>query len=70
MPLAALPLFLFASAFWLMISMIKVVAMDIGKMVEMELGLSKKELEDRFGETVDYKAQSPIQTCRHPLDPV
>ncbi len=39
LPFAALPLFLFASAFGLIISMIKVVAMDIGKMVEMGLGL-------------------------------
>jgi lipopolysaccharide transport system permease protein len=39
LPLAALPLFLFASAFGLIIAMVRVVAMDIGKMTEMGLGL-------------------------------
>ena len=39
LPLAAVPLFLFAAAFGLVVSMIRVVAMDIGKMVEMGLGL-------------------------------
>lgn len=39
LPLAALPLFLLASAFGLIIAMVRVVAMDIGKMVEMGLGL-------------------------------
>jgi len=38
LPLAALPLFLLASAFGLIASMIKVVAMDVGKMIEMGLG--------------------------------
>ena len=39
LPLAAIPLFLFAASFGLVVSMIRVVAMDIGKMVEMGLGL-------------------------------
>jgi len=39
LPLAALPLFLLASAFGLIASMIRVVAMDISRMIQMGLGL-------------------------------